>query len=93
MPDSINKKRKLQSVKASVRKGISSAGDAASEKARSARDATVDGVKAVTESSPAQGLGFRGGLRRAGCQRRRFSRLRNCRETPLLGAGGSQGKV
>ena len=60
MPDSINKKRKLQSVKASVRKGISSAGDAASEKARSARDATVDGVKAVTESSPAQGLASAG---------------------------------
>ena len=61
MPDSINKKGKLQSVKASVRKGISSAGDAASEKARSARDATVDGVKAVTESSPAQGLASAGG--------------------------------
>ena len=56
MPNSINKKRKLQSVKASVRKGISSAGDAASEKARSARDATADGVKAVAESSPAQSL-------------------------------------
>ena len=61
MPDSFNKKRKLQSVKASVRKGISSAGDAASEKARSARDATVDGVKAVAESSPAQGLASAGG--------------------------------
>ena len=56
MPNSINKKRKLQSVKASARKGISSAGDAASEKARSARDATADGVKAVAESSPAQSL-------------------------------------
>ena len=56
MPNSINKKRKLQSVKASVRNGISSAGDAASEKARSARDATADGVKAVAESSPAQSL-------------------------------------
>ena len=47
MPDSLNKRRKLQSVKASVRKGISSAGDTASEKARSARDATADGVKPV----------------------------------------------
>ena len=61
MPDSINKKRNLQSVKASVRKGISSAGDAASEKARSARDATAEGVKAVAESSPAQGLASAGG--------------------------------
>ena len=61
MPDSINKKSKLQSVKASVKKGISSAGDAASEKARSAHDATADGVKAVAESSPAQGLASAGG--------------------------------
>ena len=56
MPDSINRKRMLQSVKASARKGIFSAGDAASEKARSDRDATMDGVKAVAESSQAQDL-------------------------------------
>ena len=61
MPRPHNKKRQLSSVKNSVRKGISSAGDAASEKARSARDATVDGVKAVAESSPAQSLASAGG--------------------------------
>ena len=61
MPNSINKKSKLQSVRASLRKGISSAGDAASEKARSARDVTADGVKAVAESSLAQGLASAGG--------------------------------
>ena len=92
MPDSINKKSKLQSVKASVRKGISSAGDAAPEKARSARDATVDGVKAVTESSLAQGLAS------AGAPPRRLPetsllKAPKLQGTPLLGAGGSHGKV
>ena len=56
-----NKRRRLSSVKKSVRKGISFAGDAASEKSRSARDATLDGVKAVAESSPAQSLASAGG--------------------------------
>ena len=61
MPKPHNKERRLSSVKESVRKGISSAGDAASDKARSARDATVDGVNAVAESSPVQGLASAGG--------------------------------
>ena len=56
-----NKKRRLSSVKNSVRKGISAAGDTASEMARSARDATVDRTKTVAESGPAQSLASAGG--------------------------------
>ena len=90
MPKPHNKERRLSCMKESVRKGISSAGDAAGEKARSARDATADGVKSVAESGPAQCLASACDSA-AQIAKVAVSQASNLPETPP-GAGDSQGK-
>ena len=56
MPEPSNKRRKLSSIRISVSKGVDSTRTAASDKAQSARAATVQGVKSIADSRPGKGL-------------------------------------
>ena len=55
-----NRKRRLGSIKKAVSKGVDSTRTAASDKARSARDATVQGARTVADCRAAQGISSAG---------------------------------
>ena len=60
MSEKTDRERRIDAVRRTVTKGVISAKDVASDNARSARDATVQGAKTVADSRTAQGLASAG---------------------------------
>ncbi len=61
MVEQSNEKRRLGSIRKAATKGVDAAKDAASGKARSVRNATVQGTRTIADSRAAQGLSSAGG--------------------------------